>query len=125
MSENTPTGASGATEEPDNAVETAGGLTVDELRDWLRQWVADATGQPVEQIPVERPMEELGLSSRDAVALAADVEDRTGVILNATAVYNHPTIASLATRIIELSADGVVDFSGTYDDYLRSQGVVV
>jgi hypothetical protein len=31
----------------------------------------------------------------------------------------------LATRIIELSPSGVVDFSGTYDDYLRSQGVVI
>ena len=25
----------------------------------------------------------------------------------------------------ELSPDGVTDFSGTYDDYLRSQGVVL
>ncbi|MGO3324988.1 polyketide synthase Pks13 [Gordonia sp. (in: high G+C Gram-positive bacteria)] len=106
MSENTPTGASGA---PENAGETAGGLTVDELRDWLRQWVANAVGQAVDTIPVERPMEELGLSSRDAVALAADVEDKTGVILNATAVYNHPTIASLATRIIEGDPDADVD----------------
>ena len=106
MSENTPTGASGV---PENAGETAGGMTVDELRDWLRQWVATAIGQPVDTIPVERPMEELGLSSRDAVALAADVEDKTGVILNATAVYNHPTIASLATRIIEGDPEADVD----------------
>ncbi|MCF8569339.1 polyketide synthase Pks13 [Gordonia sp. HY002] len=106
MSENTPTGASGV---PENAGETAGGLTVDELRDWLRQWVATAIGQSVETIPVERPMEELGLSSRDAVALAADVEDKTGVILNATAVYNHPTIASLATRIIEGDPEADLD----------------
>ena len=29
-------------------------------------------------------------------------------------------------RLVEwLSADGVIDFSGTYDDYLRSQGVVI
>ncbi|WP_132992773.1 polyketide synthase Pks13 [Gordonia zhaorongruii] len=104
MSENnstdTPEGTAG---------ETAGDLTVDELREWLREWVASATGQSAEQIPVERPMEELGLSSRDAVALAADVEDKTGVILNATAVYNHPTIASLATRIIEGDPDEGVD----------------
>ncbi|MET4166365.1 MULTISPECIES: polyketide synthase Pks13 [Gordonia] len=81
--------------------ETAGDLTVDQLRDWLREWVSQATGLPVEQIAVDRPMEELGLSSRDAVALAADVEDKTGVILTATVVYNHPTIATLAQRIIE------------------------
>ena len=34
-------------------------------------------------------------------------------------------VSSLATRIIELSENGVTDFSGSYDDYLRSQGVLV
>ncbi|MGW6032023.1 polyketide synthase Pks13 [Gordonia terrae] len=89
--------------------ETAGDLTVDQLRDWLREWVSQATGLPVEQIAVDRPMEELGLSSRDAVALAADVEDKTGVILTATVVYNHPTIATLAQRIIEGDPDEGLD----------------
>ncbi|AFA71489.1 putative polyketide synthase [Gordonia polyisoprenivorans VH2] len=103
-------------DEPNNQVdatstdgETAGGLTVPELRDWLRDWVARATGVPADQISVDRPMEELGLSSRDAVALAADVEDKTGVILSATVVYNHPTIATLATRIIEGDPDEGID----------------
>lgn len=99
-------------DEPNNQVdatstdgETAGGLTVSELRDWLRDWVAQATGVPADQISDDRPMEEFGLSSRDAVALAADVEDKTGVILTATVAYNHPTIAMLATRIIEGDPD--------------------
>jgi len=85
--------------------ETAGGLTVEELRDWLRAWVSRTTGLPEDQISDDRPMEEFGLASRDAVALAADVEDRTGVILTATAAYNHPTIAMLAKRIIEGDPD--------------------
>jgi ATPase subunit of ABC transporter with duplicated ATPase domains len=38
--------------------------------------------------------------------------------------HDREFVSSLATRIIELSPDGVTDFSGTYDDYLRSQGVV-
>ena len=46
-------------------------------------------------------MEEFGLASRDAVALSGDIEDLLGVTLNATVAYQHPTIASLATRIIE------------------------
>ena len=91
------------------AGETAGDLTVAELRDWLRSWVSDATGIPAEQISDDRPMEEFGLSSRDAVALAADVEDKTGVILTATAAYNHPTIAMLAKRIIEGDPDELLD----------------
>ncbi|MDL9937651.1 polyketide synthase Pks13 [Gordonia sp. ABSL1-1] len=96
--------------------DAAGGdLTVAELRDWLRDWVSTATGLPADQIPEDRPMEEFGLSSRDAVALVADVEDKTGVILTATAAYNHPTIAMLAKRIIEGDPDeGLDDVADTF-----------
>lgn len=80
-------------------------LTVAELRTWLRNWVAQATGQPAENIADDRPMEEFGLSSRDAIALGGEVEDLTGVMLTATVVYQHPTIASLASRIIEGEPD--------------------
>ncbi|MDY6868255.1 MAG: hypothetical protein SVT56_10175, partial [Chloroflexota bacterium] len=41
-----------------------------------------------------------------------------------TLIYvSHDTefVSSLATRIIELSANGVTNFSGTYDEYLRDQ----
>lgn len=75
-------------------------LSVAELREWLRRWVAEATGQPVTQITTDRPMEEFGLASRDALALGGDIEELTGVTLNATIVYQHPTIASLAERIV-------------------------
>nr|WP_029539692.1 polyketide synthase Pks13 [Rhodococcus sp. DK17] len=76
-------------------------MTVAQLREWLRNWIADATGQPVGQITDDRPMEEFGLSSRDAVALSGEIEELVGVTLTATVAYQHPTIASLATRIIE------------------------
>ncbi|GAB04493.1 acyltransferase domain-containing protein [Gordonia amarae] len=85
--------------------ETAGGMTVEELRAWLRNWVSKAAGLPVDQIADDRPMDEFGLASRDAVSLAADIEDRTGVVLTATVAYNHPTIALLAKRIIEGDPD--------------------
>ncbi len=76
-------------------------MTVAQLREWLRNWIAEATGQPVAQISDDRPMEEFGLSSRDAVALSGEIEELLGVTLTATIAYQHPTIASLATRIIE------------------------
>ncbi|MGW6377385.1 polyketide synthase Pks13 [Rhodococcus sp. NPDC055112] len=76
-------------------------MTVAQLREWLRNWVAEATGQPVDQISDDRPMEEFGLSSRDAVALSGEIEELVGITLNATVVYQHPTIAALATLIIE------------------------
>ena len=46
-------------------------------------------------------MVELGLASRDAVAMAADIEDMTGVTLSVAVAFQHPTIESLATRIVE------------------------
>ncbi|WP_072844482.1 polyketide synthase Pks13 [Rhodococcus tukisamuensis] len=76
-------------------------MTVAQLREWLRNWVAEATGQPVSQISDDRPMEEFGLSSRDAVALSGEIEELVGITLAATVVYQHPTIASLATLIVE------------------------
>ncbi|MCV7314674.1 acyltransferase domain-containing protein [Mycolicibacillus parakoreensis] len=76
-------------------------LTVAEMRTWMRNWVANATGQAPDAISETTPMVELGLSSRDAVAMASDIEDLTGVTLSATVAFQHPTIEALATRIIE------------------------
>ncbi|MGA9871096.1 MAG: beta-ketoacyl synthase N-terminal-like domain-containing protein, partial [Rhodococcus sp. (in: high G+C Gram-positive bacteria)] len=93
-------------------------MTVAQLRGWLRNWVADATGQSVDLISDDRPMEEFGLSSRDAVALSGEIEELVGVTLTATVVYQHPTIASLAQIIIEGEPDVPAD---SVDDafYLR------
>ncbi|MCV7422557.1 acyltransferase domain-containing protein [Mycobacterium yunnanensis] len=75
--------------------------TVPELREFLRTWIADATGQSAGAIDESAPMVELGLSSRDAVSLASDIEDLTGVTLTATVLFRNPTIESLATVIVE------------------------
>ncbi len=76
-------------------------MSVPEMRGWLRNWVAEATGQSPDSIDESTPMVELGLSSRDAVAMASDIEDLTGVTLTATVAFRHPTIESLATVIVE------------------------
>ncbi|BBZ50476.1 polyketide synthase [Mycobacterium heidelbergense] len=93
--------------------------TVPELRQWLRNWVGKAVGRPADEIDESVPMVELGLSSRDAVAMAADIEDMTGVTLSVAVAFQHPTIESLATRIIEgepepdLTGDDVADWTRT------------
>lgn len=89
-------------------------LTVADMRAWLRNWVANATAQPPEKINETAPLIELGLSSRDAVAMASDIEDYTGVTLSATVAFRHPTIEALATVIIE-GEPVVVDHSGDED----------
>ncbi|MFI1239112.1 polyketide synthase Pks13 [Nocardia salmonicida] len=98
---------------PDVPAET-NDLSVAELREWLRRWVADATGQSVDAITVDRPMEEFGLASRDALALGGDIEDLTGVVLTPTVVYQHPTIASLAEVIVHGEPEPPAEDSSEY-----------
>ncbi len=35
--------------------------------------------------------------------------------------HDREFVSSLATRILEFTPAGIVDFTGTYDEYLRSQ----
>src|SRR5271168_3816327 len=84
-------------------------MTVPEMRQWLRNWVGKAVGQSPDVIDESMPMVELGLSSRDAVAMAADIEDMTGVTLSVAVAFQHPTIESLATRIVEGEPETVDD----------------
>ena len=92
-------------------------MTVPEMREWLRNWVANATGQSPAAVDESVPMVELGLSSRDAVAMASDIEDLTGVTLTATVAFRHPTIEALAVVIIE--GEPEPEFTEGDDDWTR------
>lgn len=37
--------------------------------------------------------------------------------------HDREFVSSLATRILEIKEDGIVDFLGNYEDYLSSQGI--
>ena len=69
---------------------------------------------------MDEPTNHLDMESIEALNLA--LENYPGTLIFVS--HDREFVSSLATRIIELSANGVIDFSGTYDDYLRSQGVV-
>ena len=75
-------------------------MTVEELQGWIRAWVADVTGLPEEEIVDTKPLENFGLSSRDAVVLSGELENLLGQQLDATVAYEYPTIAQLADRLI-------------------------
>jgi len=96
-------------------------MTVAEMREWLRNWIGNATGQSPDAINDSTPMVELGLSSRDAVAMASDIEDLTGVTLTATVAFRHPTIESLATVIIE--GEPEIEDAGDDADWSRDREV--
>ena len=89
-------------------------MSIAEVRQWLREWVGSATGRSPDAIDEATPMVELGLSSRDAVAMAADIEDHTGVTVSIAAAFEHPTIESLATWIVE--GDPELDAGADDDD---------
>ncbi|BFT63698.1 ABC-F family ATPase [Pseudomonas mohnii] len=69
---------------------------------------------------MDEPTNHLDMESIEALNLA--LENYPGTLIFVS--HDREFVSSLATRIIELSPNGVTDFSGTYDDYLRSQGVV-
>jgi polyketide synthase 13 len=96
-------------------------MTVAEVRQWLRNWIGTATGQSPDGIDEVTPMVELGLSSRDAVAMAADIEDRTGVTVSIAAAFEHPTIETFATWIVEGDPEDDVTTDDT--DWTRSGSV--
>ncbi|MEB3734311.1 ABC-F family ATPase [Halopseudomonas pachastrellae] len=70
---------------------------------------------------MDEPTNHLDMESIEALNLALENYPGTLVFVS----HDREFVSSLATRIIELSEDGVTDFSGSYDDYLRSQGVLV
>jgi polyketide synthase 13 len=112
-----PQGTPGAEADAGNLPAKKTDMTVPEMRQWLRNWVGKAVGKSPDDIDESVPMVELGLSSRDAVAMAADIEDMTGVTLSVAVAFQHPTIESLATRIIEgepeIADDGLGDADWT------------
>ncbi len=96
-------------------------MTVAALRGWLVDWVAGSTGLPRSEVREDRPLEEFGLASRDTVALSGELEEMLGVTLSATLVWEYPTIAALATRLIE-GEPAVEELSGSFYDHDGTSG---
>ena len=67
---------------------------------------------------MDEPTNHLDMESIESLNLALDNYPGTLIFVS----HDREFVSSLATRIIELTPTGVVDFHGTYEDYLRSQG---
>lgn len=70
---------------------------------------------------LDEPTNHMDMETIESLNLA--LENYPGTIIFVS--HDREFVSSLATRIIELTADGVANFSGSYDDYLHSQGVEV
>lgn len=76
-------------------------MTATALKEWLRDWVVNATGLPASDVTFDKPLQSLGLSSRDVVLLSGELENLLGTQLDATIAYEYPTIDALAVRLID------------------------
>ncbi|QFI54420.1 ABC-F family ATPase [Aeromonas simiae] len=69
---------------------------------------------------MDEPTNHLDMESIESLNLALEMYKGTLIFVS----HDREFVSSLATRILELTEEGIRDFSGTYDDYLRSQGIV-
>jgi ATPase subunit of ABC transporter with duplicated ATPase domains len=68
---------------------------------------------------LDEPTNHLDMESIEALNLALAHYPGTLFFVS----HDREFISSLATRIIEITADGVISFKGSYDEYLISQGI--
>ena len=66
---------------------------------------------------MDEPTNHLDMESIEALNLALENYPGTLIFIS----HDRDFVSSLATRIIEMTPDGIVDFSGTYDEYLCTQ----
>ncbi len=68
---------------------------------------------------MDEPTNHLDMESIESLNLA--LENYPGTLFFVS--HDREFVSSLATRIIDMTPDGLIDFHGGYDDYLASQGI--
>ena len=68
-------------------------------------------------IVMDEPTNHLDMESIEALNLA--LENYPGTLIFVS--HDRDFVSSLATRIIDMTPNGIIDFRGTYDEYLRAQ----
>ena len=68
---------------------------------------------------MDEPTNHLDMESIESLNLALEHYPGTLIFVS----HDREFVSSLATRILELRPDGIVDFGGDYDHYLLSQGI--
>jgi len=68
---------------------------------------------------MDEPTNHMDMESIESLNMALDMYPGTLIFIS----HDREFVSSLATRIIELTADGLVDFHGSYDEYLEKQGI--
>jgi len=72
-------------------------------------------------ILMDEPTNHLDMESIEALNLA--LENYPGTLIFVS--HDREFVSSIATRVVEIKSNGIIDFRGTYDDYLRSRGIAI
>ncbi|MDQ0789709.1 acyl carrier protein [Streptomyces sp. B3I8] len=75
-----------------------------ELVEWLRGRVAAQTGRPAEEIAPDVPLSEYGLDSVYVLGMCAEIEDRYGIEVEPTVMWDNTSLAPLADALLPLIA---------------------
>tara|TARA_B100001063_G_scaffold76361_1_gene70589 strand:+ start:6572 stop:8140 length:1569 start_codon:yes stop_codon:yes gene_type:complete len=68
---------------------------------------------------LDEPTNHMDMESIESINMALEMFEGTLIFVS----HDREFVSSLATRIIEIKDHEIVDFHGTYDEYLRSQGI--
>jgi acyl carrier protein len=80
-------------------------VTAKEVEAWLTRRLATRLRLKPAQVQATTPFIEFGMSSLDAVEIAAELARWLGRPLSPTAIYNYPTVAALARWLARSAAD--------------------
>ncbi len=69
---------------------------------------------------MDEPTNHLDMESIESLNMALELYQGTLIFVS----HDREFVSSLASRVIEIKEDKVIDFRGTYSEYLASQGVV-
>lgn len=70
------------------------------LKVWLKVWISRCVEIPVTQVQADEPFTSFGLDSTDAVEIVYDLEQHIGQELDATLLWNYPTIDALVGYLL-------------------------
>lgn len=68
---------------------------------------------------MDEPTNHLDMESIESLNMALEMYQGTLIFVS----HDREFVSSLATRVIEITPECVIDFTGNYEDYLRSKGV--
>lgn len=58
---------------------------------------------PISDLPIDKALEDIGLSSLDVVMISGEIEDEFDIEINPSIIFESKTIMEVATKVVKLS----------------------